>query len=257
MVEADVTRLVREAQRIAARVAAVYLKHTAPWFVGLLAHGSAYKGGYIAGCSDIDFQLYLEPAAFTPEGTLPLPLLASIHRDLVPIDPSPFRYVQCYALPCATPPGQTPPVPGAYTVLAGRLPVAEATGVQLHESARLALARLEPLSRSLASELTSCGGERLRHKTRLLCTEVWPTLYHIATLQHGDPIAVWNLPKPDVIALLPPDMAVGGAIRAFYAAVRDYYPDEATVDGRLAVIMRGVEFLCAAQAWWAEYQRRR
>jgi hypothetical protein len=252
-VEADVTCLVSEAQPIAARAAAVYLKHTAPWFVGLVAHGSAYKGGYIAGCSDIDFQLYLDPAAFTPEGTLPLSLLMVIHRDLAPIDPSPFRYVQCYSLPCATPPGQTSPVPGAYTVLAGRLPVAEATSAQLRDSARLALARLEPLSRSLASKLTSCGGERLQHKTRLLCTEVWPTLYQIATLQLDNPIAVWNLPKQDVIALLPPDTAVGSAIRAFYAAVCDYYPDETTLEGRLAVISRGVEFLSAAQAWWAEW----
>lgn len=251
----DVTRLVPEAQHIAARVAAVYLEHTAPWFVGLLAHGSAYKGGYIAGCSDIDFQLYLDPAAFTPASTLPLPLLTAIHHDLAPIDPSPFRYVQCYALPCATPPGQTPPVPGAYALLAGRLPVAEATSAQLYDSARLALARLEPLSRSLASELTSCGGERLQQKTRLLCTEVWPTLYYIATLQRGDPIAIWNLPKQDVIALLPPDSEICGAIRAFYAAVRDYYPDEATVEGRLAVIECGVAFLYAAQAWWAEQQK--
>lgn len=255
IVEVDVTHLLPEAQPIAARVATVYLEHTTPRFVGLLAHGSAYKGGYIAGCSDIDFQLYLDPAAFTPAGTLPLPLLMAIHRDLAPIDPSPFRYVQCYVLPCATPPGQTPPVPGAYTLLAGRLPVAEATSAQLRDAARLALGRIEPLSRSLASELTSCGGERLQQKTRLLCTDVWPTLYHIAALQHDDPIAVWNLPKQDVIALLPPETAIGGAIRAFYAAVRDYYPDEATVEGRLAVIACGVEFLAAAQAWWAEQRR--
>lgn len=253
--KADISRLVSAAQPIAARAAAVYLKHTAPWFVGLLAHGSAYKGGYIAGCSDIDFQLYLDPAAFTSEGSLPFALLMTIHRDLTLIDPSPFRYVQCYALPCATPPGQTPPVPGAYTLLAGVLPVAEATRTQLCDAARLALARVEPLSRSLASELTSCGGERLQQKTRLLCTDVWPTLYHIATLQYGDPVAVWNLPKQDVIALLPPDTAVGGAIRAFFTAVRDYYPSEATVEGRLAVIARGIEFLSAAQAWWMEQRR--
>lgn len=116
--EAHISRLVPEAQRIAARAASVYLEHTAPWVVGLLAQGSAYKGGYIPGCSDIDFQLYLDPNAFTLEGTLPLHLLMAIHRDLALIDPSPFRYIQCYALPCATPPGQTPPVPGAYTLLA-------------------------------------------------------------------------------------------------------------------------------------------
>src|SRR6185437_1214331 len=144
----DITRLVPAAQPIAARAAAVYLEHTRPWFVGLLAHGSAYKGGYIAGCSDIDFQLYLDNAAFTSDGALPLELLTAIYRDMAQIDPAPFRYIQCYALPCATPPGQVPPIPGAYAMLAGRLPVAEATSKQLLTSARAALARLEPLTHS-------------------------------------------------------------------------------------------------------------
>lgn len=248
--ESAISRLVPAAQRPAARAVAVYLRHAAPWLVGILVHGSAYKGGYIPGCSDIDFQLYLDPAAFTDEGALPLALLSAIHRDLAQIDPAPFRYIQCYALPCATLPGQMPPIPGAYALLHGRLPVAEATAQQLTDSARAALAQIDPLSRSLASELLSCGGERLQHKMRLLCTEVWPTLYHIATLQQDDPIAVWNLPKPDVIALLSPETPTGSAIRAFYAAVNDYYPAEATVDGRLAVITTGVAFLRAARLWW-------
>lgn len=248
----DVTRLVPAAQPIAARAAPVYLQHTSPWFVGLLAHGSAYKGGYIARCSDIDFQLYLDPSAFTSEGMLPLGLLKAIQRDVARIDPAPFRYIQCYALSCATPPGQVPPIPGAYTMLAGRLPVTEATGEQILASARAALGRLEPLSRSLASELLSHGAGRLRHKTRLLCTEVWPTLYHIATLQQRDPIAIWNLPKSEVIALLPSDTATGAAIRAFYAAVTAYYPTEDSLEGMLDVITCGVGFLREARAWWSE-----
>ena len=248
----DISHLVPAAQPVASRAAAMYLAHTASWFVGLLAHGSAYKGGYITGCSDIDFQLYLDPAAFTAAGALPLDLLTAIHRDIAQVDPAPFRYIQCYALPCATPSGQVPPIPGAYALLAGRLPVAEATSAQLRASARTALARLEPLTRSLASELLSHGGRRLQHKTRLLCTEVWPTLYHITSLQQGDPIAVWNLPKSDVIALLPVESAMGSAIRAFYAAVTIYYPAEASLEALLDVITRGVDFLREARAWWSE-----
>jgi hypothetical protein len=33
-------------------------------------HGSALKGGVIAGCSDIDLQLFLTDAAFAPTGPL-------------------------------------------------------------------------------------------------------------------------------------------------------------------------------------------
>lgn len=77
----------------------------------------------------------------------------------------------------------------------------------------------------------------------------------MAALQHDDTIAIWNLPKQDVIALLPPDSLTGGAIRAFHAAVSDYYPDGATVEDRLAVIRYGIDFLTAARAWWADYER--
>ena len=253
--EASISRVAPAAQQAVSEAAAVYQRHTGRWLVGMLVHGSAYKGGYIPGCSDIDFQLYLDPAAIAPDGALPLDLLLAIHRDLANIDCAPFRYIQCYALPCATPPGQVPPIPGAYTLISGVLPVPEATSEELIASARASLAQIEPVSHSLASELLSCGGRRLQHKTRLLCTEVWPTLYHIAALQQDDPIAIWNLRKADVIALLPDDTPAGSAIRAFHDAMSDYYPAEATVEGRLAVIASGIAFLAAAKAWWAEQNR--
>jgi hypothetical protein len=50
----DLSGLVPEARPIVDRVAGVYMRRMAPWFVGLLAHGSAVKGGYIPGCSDVD-----------------------------------------------------------------------------------------------------------------------------------------------------------------------------------------------------------
>src|SRR2546430_3947026 len=61
----DISRLVAEAQAIVHAAATVYLRHLGQWCMGVLVHGSALKGDYIPGCSDIDFQLYLEPAAFT------------------------------------------------------------------------------------------------------------------------------------------------------------------------------------------------
>ena len=68
----DVGVLVPEARHAAQRAAQVYLAHTRPWFVGLLVHGSALKGGVIPGCSDIDLQVYLENRAFDERGRLPL-----------------------------------------------------------------------------------------------------------------------------------------------------------------------------------------
>ena len=70
----DVSRITEEAKPIVQKVAKVYYKHTQNFFIGLMVHGSALKGGFIPGLSDIDFHLYLKEAAFDKNGLLPLEL---------------------------------------------------------------------------------------------------------------------------------------------------------------------------------------
>lgn len=246
----DVTGLIPEAQAIAQQAAAIYRKHTAPWFLGLLAHGSAVKGGYIANCSDIDFQLYLAEEAFAADGELPLALGMAIHQELAQIDPAPFRYIQCYALTRHLRPGWIGPIPGAYHLVAGRIPVPLATATELRASAQKALAALKPD----AINLLSHGGGRLERHVRLHCTKVWPVLYQVAALQQDDPIRVWNLPKPAVIGLLPAASELGQAIRAYDQAVHTYYPAERLVADGLRVLESGVAFLLAAKRWWNALQ---
>jgi hypothetical protein len=246
----EVSDLVPEARPIARAAAEAIMSHTQPWFVGLMAHGSAYKGGFILGCSDVDMQLYLEQSAFAADGQLPLDLCVALHRDLARIDPTPFGYIQIRALPSVASPDQVGPIPGAYTVIAGRMPLPEATEQQLRDAARAALARLRPVPAYLPDGLLNHGMGRLARQTRWLCADVWPTLYHVLALRTGDALGVWRLPRGRAIALLPEDEALGGAIRTFYAAVRAHYPAEAAADGALAVIEAGVVFLRAAKTWW-------
>jgi hypothetical protein len=248
----DVSRVTTEAQSVVEQAAAIYLRHTQPWFVGLLIHGSALKGGFIPGCSDVDLHLYLEEQAFTADGQLPLDLCLAIHRDLATVDPAPFRYLECVALSRTLPPDYTGPIPGAYHMLAGTLPVSEATHQQLRDAARKALAALKPVPSFISHALLERGGGRLASCVRLLCTDVWSTLYHVLALQHDDAIGVWNLPKEGAIALVPPDTPVGREIRAFYRAVWAYYPPEQSVEHALAVIAMGVAFLRAAESWWED-----
>ena len=244
----DVSGLISEAQAIAERAATIYCNHVAPWFIGLVAHGSSVKGGYIPNCSDIDFQLYLTADAFAADGDLPLSLGMAIHRELAQIDPAPFRYLQCYALTTALRPDWIGPIPGAYHLVAGRIPVPLATAAALRASAQKHLAALEPDGINLLSH----GSYRLERLIRLHCTKVWPVLYQVAALQQGDPLRVWNLPKEQVIALLPAASEPGQAIRAFDAAVRTYYPDERLVADGLKVLETGTTFLAAAKQWWLQ-----
>lgn len=248
----DVSGLTPEARPIVEKVAAVYLKHVAPWFIGLIVHGSAVKGGFIPGCSDIDFQLYLEDSIFSWHGQLPLELGFAIRRDLAEINPTPFRYIQCYAQTREQQEGFVGPIPGAYHLVAGELPVAEATAQQLRESARRGLGELNPAPTFIMGNLLGHGGVRLARSIRLLCTKVWPVLYQVLTLQQDDAIGVWGLPREQAIEQLPRNSALSRTIQRFYQAVRIYYPAEDSLEGALSIIDSGIVFLEAAKSWWKE-----
>lgn len=257
----DLGGIQEEARPIVRRAAGVYRRHTAPWFIGLVVHGSAVKGGIIPGCSDLDFQLYLEPRALAWHGHLPLEVGFAIRRDLEGLDLGPFRYLQCYTLTADVPEGWVGPIPGAYRLVVGRLPVPEATPAQLRRSAAESLAALDAAPTYLVGKLLgpdgrhagTAGGVRLARSLRLLCTQVWPTLYQVLTLQENeDVLVVWQLPKAEAIARLPPtgDLRAGG--EAFHRAVRAYYPAEESLEGALEIMRTGVDFLQAAKSWWRE-----
>jgi hypothetical protein len=118
------------------------------------------------------------------------------------------------------------PVPGVYILLAGKLPVAEATNEQLWESARARIATLSPLPQYLVGSLLEHGKGRLAWHIRWLCTDMLPTVYQVLVLQGHDPFSMWRLPKPHAMDLLPPDTSLGQTLRAFDRAVHIYYPSE-------------------------------
>ena len=230
----------------------MYLRHTEPWFIGLIVHGSAVKGGVIPNCSDIDFQLYLRDAAFSWRGQLPIELGYAIRRDLEGIKLAPFRYVQCYARRPQPQRDLVGPIPGAYHLIAGDLPIPEATARDLRRSARRALDELDAAPTFLMGKLLGSGGVRLERNIRLLCTKVWPPLYQVLTLQdlESDPIATWCLTKEEAISRLPHGSSLHNTIQAFHRAVWSYYPDEDSLEAALAVLRTGLAFLQAAEAWW-------
>ncbi len=248
----DVSPVMAVARPIVHRAAVVYLRHTAPWFVGLIVHGSALKGGFIPGCSDVDFQLFVDRDILTHDGQLPLDIGVAVQRDLAHIDPAPFRYIQCKLASATGTQRIVGPVSGAYYVLAGRLPVPEATVEQLRNGAHHALAALDPVPAFMASSLLDHGGGRLAANIRLLCTKVWPVLYQVLVLQQEDAIHVWRLPKGDAITHLPSGTELRRAMDMFYRAVQAYYPTEESIERALDVVTSGVDALRAAKEWWQE-----
>ena len=250
----DVSPLVPEARQVVAAIAQVYWRHTQPWFVGLLVHGSALKGGFIPGGSDIDFQLYLEDAAFDTHHNLPFDTAVAIQRDLEHIAIAPFQAIQCFPRPAGYAlPGHeewVPPIPGAYHVVLGRLPIAPATPGQVRSAARRALGALNLVPFDIANNLLDYAPGRMTRLVRLLSTAVWPTLYHVLTCQAADPLAPWRLPKTDAIALLPETEPLSVEIQEFDACLRAYYQAGQPDAAGLAVIEQGVRFLRVVEVWY-------
>ena len=250
----DCARLQPEARAIARRAAEVYYRHTQPHFIGLLAHGSAYKGGVIPNCSDLDLQLFLAAGAFGADGRLPLALSLAIHADLARIDPAPFHYIQCYApppFPSSAGKSHSAPLTGTYCMLAGEMPHPETTAEEALKKAQAYLDAFKPDPSDLAQKLLQHGGGVLERGVRYLCTEVWPLLYTLLAWRGRDPLAVWPLPKPQAIEKWPADEEAGQAIRHFYRCVWCYYVEENTAERALAVIRAGMDFKRAGMAWYA------
>ena len=248
----DLTPIVPEAQSIVRAAAEVYLQHLGQWYIGLVIHGSALKGGYIPGCSDIDLQLYLKPSAFHNHGDLSLERCIALHRDLAQINPTPFQYIQGYALPLQKREGSVGLIPGAYHVITGTLPVSPATEEELQMAARQALEKLDISKVFRPQDLLQHGGWKLAQHVRWLCTDVWPVLYHVLTIRQGDGIAMWQLPKQEAMKLLLPESLPAQRIYTFYQAICSYYPKEASFEAALNAIQSGLAFLESAKSWWIE-----
>lgn len=186
------------------------------------------------------------------QNILPLELGLAIFRDLAQVDPSPFRYIDGGAETNRLPEGHIGPIPGNYHLLAGVLPYPEATNVQVKVLAQQELNRLKPVPGFVSDALLRSGMGRgdLSHTVRQLCQNVWPVIYHVASLQQEDALMVWRSPKDRVIHLSSVEHALGKTIRAFDAAMRLYYPTEASVDLALDLIQAGVDVLQSASHWW-------
>jgi hypothetical protein len=256
----DVSPLVPEARAIAEAVAQVYWRHTESWFVGLLVHGSALKGGFIPGCSDIDMQLFLHNGIFDETGNISLDVAAAIQSDLAKIDPAPFQYIQCYPIPervhAGRPKADYILIPGTYHVLAGSIPMPEASGERVRAKALNYMEKLQPGALTGANHLLQHGGGRLERHVRLLCTNVWPTLYSLLVCSATDPLEVWRLPKAQAIALLAEVEPAGRQIRAFYEATWAYYRGSQTVEAALELYKSGAAFLYMAKDQYVQQSGR-
>jgi hypothetical protein len=250
----DVSGVQPEAREIVRAMAEVYVTNLGCALVSLIVHGSAAKGGSIPGSSDVDLDAFVDPAELDALGELPLERALALHADLARIDPHPFGYLQGHVYPTGGEPG-VGYVPGAMHLVWGDAAVPIATGEELTQAARKALGGLDPdaLRSRISNGLLDHGEGRLGRQVRWLCTDVWPVMYQVACLHHGDALAVWRLTKPDVVARLGSVPVVGTSAMAWIETVTAHYATGEEPATALETIRAGVSFIEAAKGWFDEW----
>ncbi|XEC94292.1 hypothetical protein AB6A23_23725 [Paenibacillus tarimensis] len=238
-----------DVDRINKAVREIIMQHVGSALIGLIVQGSAVKGGFIQGSSDIDYILYIDDTALNGAKRMPTELCIAIHKDLSAIDVTPFRYIQFSVLSPATN-KYLSPIPGTYRLLAGRLLTPEATNDEIYRDALKSLDILNPAESFDVHRLLDHGEDRIERCTRLMCTIVWPIAFQLLTAIHKDGIRVWSLKKQEAAALLASIPAVANEITAFYQSLESYYPLEQSAEKALKVIDDGLSFIYAAKAYW-------
>ena len=239
----------KSVDRINKRVCDIIMKHLDSSCIGLIVQGSAIKGGFIQGSSDIDYILYVDDAALNEARRLPAELCIAIHKDLSSVEVRPFRYIQFSVLSLKTN-TYLGPIPGTYQLLKGRLLVPEATNDEIYQDAVKSLDKLSPADSFNTNGLLDHGEDRIERNTRLLCTIVWPIAYQLLTVIHKDGIRIWRLKKQEAVSLLASIPVVGNEITSFYQSVQSYYPLEQSAEKALKVIENGLSFINATKRYW-------
>ena len=240
-----------EAREIVRAMSAAFVANVGPALLSLVAHGSAVKGGFIPGSSDVDLDAFVDPAALDARGELPLERALALHADLARIDPRPFRYLQGHVYPTGSGP-RVGYVPGAMHVVWGDAAVPVATEDELTQAAASSLRALDPdaLRSRISNGLLDHGEGRLDRQVRWLCTDVWPVIYQVTCLHEGRGLDVWRLTKPQVVGRLQSVPGVGPAAATWMDAVTTHYASGEQLPTALESIRAGVAFLDAAKAWF-------
>lgn len=216
----------------------------------IVLHGSAAKGGFIPGFSDVDFIVLLAPGCFDEFG-LRLDDAFAIQERIaaIPWKDAGASYPQAYFYDAAKVPAWwTGPDAAASRVIHGHFPDdLRPTPDGLRASAlRLLREDLPGLIHVDVESFSDSTDEQLPRRLRLLATRVTPSMFSLLTLRSDDPLGEWARPKhaaAERLAVLY-DAPEAALPRRFYASLPTLGAGDA-FDAPLArsTFRMGMEFL--------------
>jgi hypothetical protein len=194
----------------------------------VLLKGSALKGDFIPGYSDLDLHSFLSPEVMVgraaPRADLAMRFQASIGR----LEPHDYdcNSFQLYFLNYERyPQGWAKPVPGSYLVLHGDLPpgFTDVSAEEYRRHAREVLGRLPVTIAQLIERGIDKPDRSLPPILRLAGIELKQATYAAASLRAQAPLEVWTLPRTHVLARLSEsEMPFLPELQATFAALEEW-----------------------------------
>ncbi len=216
----------------------------------IVFHGSAAKGGFIAGFSDVDLMVLLASQCFDEFGlTLDCAFAIQEHIAALPWASVGAGYPQVYFYDPARMPGWwTGPVASASRVLYGTFPERLRPTPDGMRRAALRLLRdeLPGLIRSDTESFADSADRALPRRLRLLSTRVTPAMFSLLVLRSEDPLAEWTRTKHEAAERLVANYSgiAGAALpRQFYRNVPRLLGEEFDVGLARRTYRIGLEFL--------------
>jgi hypothetical protein len=197
---------------------------------GAILKGSAYKGGFIPGYSDIDIHVFCDAAVMDGPVAPRREVALALQVALGDIDPADYRAnaLQIFCLDADRYPDDwIPPPAGTYRVIAGVVPQAFHRPVEIAEHRRHALAGLRRsigIIRALPGRIFDHPHGSLPGHIRRLGVEVKTLPYLAGALLHAAPERVWSMPWSEILALTEPVTWPRGDLRAFAAGLHPWPP---------------------------------
>ncbi len=229
----------------------------------VVLHGSAAKGGFIPGFSDVDFIVLLAPECFDEFG-LRLDEAFAIQERIaaIPWERAGAAYPQAYFYDASNIPAWwTGPIASASRVLHGAFPEQLRPTPERLRAAALRLLRsdLPGLIHGDTASFTDSTDGQLPRRLRLLATSVTPSMFSLLVLRSDDPLGEWTRPKHEAaerLAAAYPGIAEAALPRLFYRNVPELLGGQFDVGLARRSYRIGLEFLIWAHRTAREHAPR-
>ncbi len=226
----------------------------------IVFHGSAAKGGFIPGFSDVDLMVLLASECFDEFG-LRLDDAFAIQERIaaIPWARVGAGYPQVYFYdPTRMPGWWTGPIASASRVLYGTFPDHLRPTPDRMRAAALRLLRddLPHLIRSDTESLADSADRALPRRLRLLSTRVTPSMFSLLVLRSDDPLGEWTRTKHDAaerLASAYAGVAEAELPRQFYRNVPELLDQQFDVGLARRTYRLGLEFLTWAHRASRDY----